>query len=113
MKATELRIGNYVLQDEKFINGITSNSIHKFDLQLIKLEPIPITKEWFNKLGYYNENRPDHFVKDEMTIDEHTCWKCNVMFIDDKNGVRIKYVHQLQNLFFALKQRELTIKKQE
>jgi hypothetical protein len=35
------------------------------------------------------------------------------MFIDDKNGVRIKYVHQLQNLYFALKQRELTIKNQE
>ena len=110
MKANELRIGNYVLQDDEFISGITSNSIHKFDLELIKLEPIPITSEWCEKFGYYDVNAPINFIKDEMTIDAHTLWNCNGMFIDDKNGVYVKYVHQLQNLYFALYQKELTIK---
>jgi hypothetical protein len=113
MEANELRIGNFVLQDNEIISGITSNSIHKFDLGLIKLEPILLNEEWFNKFGYYDENNPNTFEKDEYTIDAHTFWDCNGMFIDDKNGVRIKYVHQLQNLYFALKQRELTIKNQE
>jgi hypothetical protein len=113
MKPNELRIGNYVLQDNEIISGITSNSIHKFDLELIKLEPIPLTKEWFNRFGYYNENRPNHFEKDEYTIDSHTFWDCNGMFIDDKNGVRVKYVHQIQNLYYALKGKELTIKIKE
>jgi hypothetical protein len=52
MEAKELRIGNYVLQDNEIISGITSNSIHKFDLGLIKLEPIPLTAEWFEKFAF-------------------------------------------------------------
>lgn len=113
MEAKELRIWNYVLQDDEVINGITSNSIHKFDLGLIRLEPIKLTEEWLLKFGYSNENRPNHFQKDEFTIDAHILWDCNGIYIDDKNGVHLKYVHQLQNLYFSLKQRELTIKNQE
>lgn len=122
IKSTELRIGNFLYY--KNTNDLaTVELIHKkhYDCRDEfgnftpngSYEPIPLTKEWFNKFGYYNENRPDHFEKDEYTIDAHPFWICNEMFIDDKNGVRIKYVHQLQNLFFALKQRELTIKNQE
>lgn len=113
MEAKELRIGNYVLQDNETISGITSNSIHKFDLGLIKLEPILLTEEWFERFGYFDFNTPNTFIKNEMTIDEHRFWNCNGMFIDDKNGVRIKYVHQLQNLYYALQQKELIIKNQE
>jgi|688.fasta_scaffold250878_3 hypothetical protein len=118
IKANELRIGNFV--DWNGEVGIVSQLWEKdiffkcgeTDLY-DAINPIPLTEEWFGKFGYYNENRPNHFIKDEMTIDEHTFWDCNGMFIEDKNGVRIRYVHQLQNLYFALKQRELTIKNQE
>lgn len=118
IKANELRIGNFV--DWNGEVGIVSQLLEKdiffkcgeTDLY-DAINPIPLTKEWFNKFGYYNENRPNHFEKDEYTIDWHIFWDCNGMFIEDKNGIRIKYVHQLQNLYFALKQRELTIKKQE
>lgn len=122
IKSTELRIGNFLYYKNTNDLG-TVELIHKNHYECrdelgmffpnCKYEPIPLSKEWFEKFGYYNENRPNHFVKDEMTIDEHTFWDCNGIFIDDKNGVRIKYVHQLQNLYFALKQGELTIKNKE
>jgi hypothetical protein len=128
MKATELRIGNFV-----DCNGIVSEiveirtnyvklkyfreDVKKEHTSLVDLDDmvkkIPLTEEWLLKFGYYDENSPNHFTKNEYTIDAHTFWKCNEMFIEDKNGVYVKYVHQLQNLYFALKQRELTIKKQE
>ena len=110
MDAREVRIGNLVTLNGKEYE-VSIQSLYEGANEYFK--PINLNKKWFNKFGYYNENRPNHFSKDEMTIDEHTFWDCNGMFIEDKNGVRIKYVHQLQNLFFALKQRELTIKKQE
>lgn len=120
MESKELRIGNLVTyygrvvsitgitEEHPFINMITADY-----LEWDEIEPIPLSKEWFERFGYYNENRPNHFIKDEMTIDEHTFWDCNGIFIDDKNGVCIKYVHQLQNLYFALVGKELTIKNQE
>lgn len=122
IKSTELRIGNFLYYKNTNDLG-TVEIIHKNHYECrdefgmftpnCKYEPIPLSKEWFEKFGYYNENRPNHFAKDEMTIDEHTFWDCNGIFIDDKNGVRIKYVHQLQNLFFCLRGKELTIKNQE
>ena len=122
MEATELRIGNF-LNYKNTDDLATVELIHKkhYDCRDEfgnftpngNYEPIPLTKEWFEKFGYYDVNMPSHFTKDEMTIDEHKFWDCNGMFIDDKNGVRIKYVHQLQNLYFALYQKELTIKNQQ
>ena len=131
MEAKELRIGNLLLfpftnefveilgiNAQETSKGITNTLSFKKDFSLycekiLALKPIPLTEEWFNKFGYYNENRPNHFEKDEYTIDAHAFWDCNGMFIEDKNGVRIKYVHQLQNLYFALKGKELIIKNQE
>lgn len=118
MEARELRIGNFV--DWNGEVGIVSQLLEKdiffkcgeTDLY-DAIKPIPLTKEWFEKFGYYDTNMPNHFIKDEMTIDEHSFWDCNGMFIDNKNGVCIQYVHQLQNLYFALRQEELIIKNQE
>ena len=45
MKASELRIGNYVSQDGEEIHGIVSLTIHRFQMGQIKLEPIPLTEE--------------------------------------------------------------------
>ena len=110
MEAKELRIGNYV----KIPNLIKPIQVSIIDTTQnstkTQAQPIPLTEEWLFKFGYSNENRPNHFQKDEFTIDAHILWDCNGIYIDDKNGVRLKYVHQLKNLYFALKSRELTIK---
>ena len=39
----------------------------------------------------------------------HLIWKIEGRFYCDKNGMQLKYVHQLQNLYFALTGSELTV----
>jgi hypothetical protein len=119
MEANELRIGNIVADKDNDIFELSGFYLYQLSIEqntkgiITSHKPIPLTAEWFEKFGYYDVNMPSHFIKDEMTIDEHRFWNCNGMFIDDKNGVRIKYVHQLQNLYFALQQKELKIINQE
>ena len=104
MKATELRIGNYYLAfgvDLKQVETLTKDKI------LIDFTPIPLTEEWLLKLGFYKYkgNNSDCFLNGFETACNMTMlfWKGNQI----KN---IKYVHQLQNLYFALTGEELTIK---
>lgn len=128
LKPQELRIGNllYLASAKKNvvifgidvieISEITHNLIRfkngiNFSVSKIELfEPILLTEEWLNKFGYFDTETPNNFTKNPFTIDEHTFWKCNEMFIDDKNGVYVKYVHQLQNLYFCLYGKELVAK---
>jgi hypothetical protein len=132
LKATDLRIGNLVLLKSKnekdeiakllsideingcFYNRATNkkyinqkyngkNSWCKFEI----INPILLTEEWLFKLGF------------EKLFENGTGYKYdkfNISFYGDVYGFnyyyseyQIKYVHQLQNLYFALTQRELTV----
>jgi hypothetical protein len=79
------------------------------------LEPIPLTEEWLLKFGF--ENRPDgicdhwHLGINPITHD----WMIELKNLGAgffyRNGYfNIKYVHQIQNLYFALTNEELTMK---
>jgi hypothetical protein len=128
MTANELRIGNYVTKSLRSGNGRKIDSligcedivrIHNFYNSSIYIyEPIPITEEWLMKFGAtkYNGNRfyldletkgvlqlfwnigDDYFICEFNSCPNHICY-----FNDHK------YVHQLQNLYFALTQKELEI----
>jgi hypothetical protein len=78
-----------------------------------KIKPIPLTEEWLIKLGfqydtitYYQQDYTGILIADGDD-DEF-----DLFFGSIKNRifVGIKYVHQLQNLYFALTDKELTIK---
>lgn len=100
MKASELRIGNYV--KDPYNNTIRLVSVDK-DASMIR--PIPLTEEWLLKFGF--EKSGDHYnkwvddVRAFILLNDFTL--CD---IDLK--VEIKYVHQLQNLYFALTGKEIT-----
>jgi hypothetical protein len=102
MKANELRIGNYI----QFPTG----SIYKVDMlyddysSLLYWMPIPLTEECLLKFGYLEMDNNRFLMKG------HNVWKCKELFMCDKNGVILKHVHQLQNLYFALTGCELEIK---
>lgn len=116
MKAQELRIGNYYLQD--CLGGEISQIKAKDILELYDdpledyYKPILLTEEWLLKFGFEKKgiNRP-----------KWTFWKIDL--VEDKKGIYsfdesriyidIQYVHQLQNLYFALTGEELTIKQHE
>lgn len=123
LTASELRIGNWV-----YITDISTHLFYKEETQInihnmmylcgeskepidYEIEPIPLNEEWLLKFGFekklgnyelenfrFNINKPINF--DGFLFCE------GYSVITDK----IQYVHQLQNLYFALTNEELTIK---
>jgi hypothetical protein len=110
--AKELRIGNYLS-----IIGITPIKIDAQRILSISngdtdYQQIPINEEWllkfgFEKMGLYY-HFPDSFFKLEQYKNKNAFWlRSGTEHLD---CVRINYVHQLQNLYFALTGTELTLK---
>ncbi len=123
MTANELRIGNLILVDGEIteITGVKKSTVFFSDgFQMFiagGIEPIPLTEEWLIKFGL--NKTVDHPGR-KLYEDDHI-WP---LWFSDKKGindfyasrVRIrecKYVHQLQNLYFALTGEELTIDNEE
>ena len=121
MKANDLRIGNLVLAltgeteyTEVVVKTIFGYGINSYygDAEYVydEIKPIPLTEEWLLKFGFIlNSNR--YYLGDivyefinytiSLTADDPYCSH------EVKN--KIKYVHQLQNLYYALTNQELTI----
>lgn len=116
MEANELRIGNLIMVDGfiEIIKSINEIGINIFlddgiiieYAEFYELEPIKLTEEILLKCGFI----PCSIIDNHFNISGMCIWKCNDMFLCDKNGVHIKYLHQLQNLYWCLTNEELTIK---
>jgi hypothetical protein len=119
MEVSQLRIRNLVYK-----NGIATEITVDIMLEILRyttpFEPIPLTEEWLLKFGCEKVKSDiptfsivyGEFIEDDY---EH----CLIINLDVDNnfyivikGVKLilKYVHQLQNLYFALTGEELTIK---
>lgn len=120
MKAEELRISNYVLSYNKDITQVIRLSKEKI---IIDASPILLTEEWLLKFGFECFNYPywrmlltDGKQEDDEFFYIH--FENNYIYLKCgykaeyyvKSAKPIKYVHQLQNLYFALTGEELTIK---
>ena len=123
--ANELRCGNYLKSD--VVVKIDARTI--FDIWDIskKYEPIPITEEWLLKFGFIEDSfeyikiiSPDGILGIRLNpydVDFEEIGVC--IFQKDDTGITeehenhyvfldsIKYIHQLQNLYFALIGKEL------
>jgi hypothetical protein len=95
-----------------------------------RYEPIPLTEEWLEKLGLIKRNQTEELPEElqQPDIDEDGdiwyTWVKGVFNLEiQSNGEiwfelyshykHIKWVHELQNLYFALTEEELTIIKQD
>lgn len=106
MKAQDLRIGNYV--------QFTTETIYKVDILydsyngLEWWKPIPLTEEWLFKFGFVKYGKLHDSYKLNPFIVELGFLGNNYTFrkIMNKNESvllkELKYVHQLQNLYFEL-----------
>jgi hypothetical protein len=117
MKANELRIGNLVLskgvpvQIEEIMWETVRHCFGEFPIDYV--EPIPLTEEWLLKFGF--EIKLDNFNWNAgIGINEIGDFKLALRHTDNfgwfykSRCTPIKYVHQLQNLYFALTGEELT-----
>jgi len=138
MKATELRIGNFL----EFSNRIEPNKIIKvgrrfFSSASVEKEDgdftitpyykgIKINHEWLLKFGFTNLDQTNIYVKSMHKIGGEKL-KSIAVYIDEENytvaivdyytGVEktdllhldYEYVHQLQNLFYALTGSDLSV----
>lgn len=105
MDIKELMVGNYAikLQYDKpgEILKVTPNDIYK---GIDGLHPIPITEEWLLKFGFEKINSTWYgFGNFRICISLDVEWGNNWM------GIRLKYIHQLQNLYFTLTEYELEL----
>jgi len=111
----ELRIGN-LLHDKKGklcrVEGLGIEQYHEIDapaihgaLTSLPHTPIPLTEEWLLKFGFDN--------KCYEVIYDNTLG-CYNFAVYNMGGDKVvcaspEYVHQLQNLYFALSGEELTM----
>jgi len=140
MKAHELRIGNYIsLKLAKsnvydcIVVGIEQDRIYYLPWLKLKpkvdylyslycyVEPIPLTEEWLEKFGFERDEEKRHgecyWVHGGFTNPQAPLFYYVDMFLSAHLGfpgwknIKIKYVHHLQNLYFALTGEELQIDK--
>ncbi len=128
MKATELRIGNWININGKPV-GIASNVIndifwHKLDdNNQDNYKPIPLTEEWLYKFGFEKQTDSDdnnEYIIPTSIMDEYLEVRILVsicytrLIYKPKSKILnqfplrvLKYVHQLQNLYPVLAGKEL------
>lgn len=129
MKANELRIENYVWDDYSgimIVMAIGQNNVSLkhtrpefkaiggYDLSAIN--PIPLTEDWLIKFGFTLHHK-DYFnevIYLKNVVDNNSfVWGVYPKKLGSgvilKLSKKIKYVHQLQNLYFALTGKELII----
>jgi hypothetical protein len=105
MKATELRIGNFYDNNGVFKKASPSTIEEVWDAPRSWCKAIPLTEEWLLKFGF---EITDNF----QTKDRFQTHKQDgiIWFEYGYIVVELNYVHQLQNLYFALTGEELIIK---
>lgn len=118
MKANELRIGNYV-QYPNLKKPIRVSFIDTTETNTTRTQPIPLTEEWLLKFGFNSDWSKILTKQIEGNTFELRFDKTDKIIVLDVNinyeetsleFKHIKYIHQLQNLYFALTGEELEIK---
>ena len=131
MQANELRIGNLVdigkefniLELVDFADMYENNTLEHY-------QPIPLTEDWLLKFGFestYEEFDEEDFpcvveywlftdsvTRFEIDYATKTGYTVNIANVPTGHALiirrKLEYVHQLQNLFFALTGTELNLK---
>ena len=71
-------------------------------------EPIPLTEEWLLTLGFVKNKERGYFGLDRLIVAFHDgvdqFYLCDIDIF-----VKIETVHHLQNLYFAIRNKELTL----
>lgn len=130
MKASELRLGNYI----KRPNGAQYNGeIVQVNILTIAVEfkenqtnnhrflPIKLTEEWLLKFGFHKdgewyEKSMNYSIFNEIIVSLNLKRfnVCESSYVDTYHEIcltdKLEYVHQLQNIYHSITGEELTLK---
>lgn len=110
IQVKEIRLGNLVYQGTKIPVAVTEEMIYNAAKGAIKLDPIELTPDWLEKAGFIlMDDNGDFKGNDRYWIHPKLYGQISLPNYFYR-GIFIKYIHQLQNLYFALTGSELTFK---
>ncbi len=120
MKSNELRIGNWVDNDihgvglVESLSGLNILYSRNYDsLPTSKITPIPLTEDWLIRFGFKADFNGEYEILPFLYIWKPSSSTKSFSVSPNSNfpsTLKIQYVHQLQNLFFALTSEELELK---
>jgi hypothetical protein len=129
METSELRIGN-LLTNYGNLCKVVSIQKDNFQVEVIKIEniiqvdfskpetvsslikPIPLTEEWLKKFGFKKDMSVYKNDWIELWHSSYSnCYQLRIIKVGDdiSKKINIQYVHQLQNLYFILTEKELKL----
>lgn len=120
MEVKDVRFKNLVLLDgietEIDITQIMNFAFwekHEKEFYGIRWQPIPLTEEWILKFGFIcEESKSDVWFHPKHPLFEirwYAEYEYQHLWDGSYTGAQIQYVHQLQNLYFALTGEELIL----
>lgn len=138
MKASDLRIGNYVYYEHTthIVSGVHGNKVYSWWVKdgepvieyeskdvsgtqvenpymdvVSQYEPIPLTEGLLKEFGFdmKDKNRLD-WVKGAFNLERSNEDDSKFCFEVYSHYIPLDYIHQFQNLYFALTGEELTLK---
>jgi hypothetical protein len=110
MEAKELRVGNLVKYEYSvYLHGGKITEVGNIiQGETDYYQPIPLTEEWLFKFRFKEIIVDSWYSKLAKNKDTINISKSGLVAINDDKPIRaIEYVHQLQNLYFALTGTEL------
>ena len=123
MNSKDVRIGNYVEYDNRIFRIDTiSDEFPTLDTQEFgigvvdwnNLNPVKINEDWLRLLGFEKQGEIETYYSMRLDSDKY----CDLALISNEektcvylfpydNFFKFEYVHQIQNIYFDLKNKEL------
>lgn len=125
MKINELRVGNLFYRHccidqvmEVRAGGVIGLDRNRGIICLHEMQPIELTKEFFEKNGFIKQNDWEevlYYRSEDMRIEAYENYLGWVVNIDDEKFTMVfsnnlKYVHELQNAYYVSTGEEMEVK---
>lgn len=132
IKVQELRCGNFIYHDSlmkrndifkitpRFFSSLAGGQSYEDQADASKQldeywQPIPLTEQWLLDLGFWKVEENVYSIDTVVSPLRFCLWKDNFLWRFGFDGItmhcfKMDYVHQLQNLYYALTGEELELK---